>query len=108
MPKFKSVIAGLAISTALTGGVVGMGAATTVTSANAMTTAITSAAYPTWGGGCGWRRGCGRCCGGHRHHRRSHHRFRLIINNHNNNDNFLRNDNRSDRLRPLTLGGDDE
>ncbi|GAA3417190.1 hypothetical protein [Streptosporangium vulgare] len=29
MPKFKSVLAGLAISTALTGGVVGLGAATT-------------------------------------------------------------------------------
>jgi len=98
MPKYKSVIAGLAISTALTGGVVGLGAATTVTSASATITTVTAAAFPTCGGG--WGRGCG-CCGCRSHHRRSHHRFRLIINNHNNNDNDLDNDNRNDRLVPV-------
>ncbi|GAA3411758.1 hypothetical protein [Streptosporangium vulgare] len=108
MPKFKSVLAGLAISTALTGGVVGLGAATTATSAGAMTTTVTAAAFPTCGGGCGWRRGCGRCCGGGWRHHRRHHRIKVIINNHNNNQNSLRNENRSGLLRPLTLGADDD
>ncbi|WP_433366747.1 hypothetical protein [Streptosporangium sp. CA-115845] len=103
MPKYKSVLAGLAISTALTGGVVGMGAATTVTSASAMTTTVTSVAFPTWGGGCG--RGCG--CGGRSHFRRSHHRFRLILNNRSNNDNHLDNFNRNDRLVPVLTERDD-
>ncbi|MGJ6961260.1 hypothetical protein ACSDR0_05060 [Streptosporangium sp. G11] len=111
MPKFKSVIAGLAISTALTGGVVGMGAATTATSAGATTATVTAAAFPTCGGGCGWRRGCGcRCCGGgHRNHHRHYqrHRIRLIINNYNNNRNELRNDSRSDRAVPFFAGDDD-
>ncbi|WP_030910544.1 hypothetical protein [Streptosporangium amethystogenes] len=99
MPKFKGVLAGLAISTALAGGIVGMGAATTVTSASAMTTTVTAAAYPTCGGG--WGRGCG-CCGGCRSSfRHTRHRFRLIINNHNNNDNHLDNDNHNDRLVPV-------
>ncbi|MER6175535.1 hypothetical protein [Streptosporangium sp. NPDC001681] len=98
MPKYKGVLAGLAISTALTGGVVGMGAATTVTSASAMTTTITGAAFPTWGGGCGRGCGCGRS-----HFRRTHHRFRLTLNNRSNNDNHLDNFNRNDRLVPVLV-----
>ncbi|MEU4831443.1 hypothetical protein [Streptosporangium sp. NPDC023615] len=98
MPKFKSVIAGLAISTALTGGVVGMGAATTVTSAGATATTVTAAAFPTSGCGWGHRR---HCCGDrYRHH---HKRFKLIINNNNDNNNDL--ENRTDRVVPLVTGG---
>ncbi|GAA3028037.1 hypothetical protein [Streptosporangium longisporum] len=94
MPKFNSVIAGLAISTALTGGVVGMGAATTVTSAAASVTTVTAAAFPTHGCGWGHRR---HCCGDrYRHH---HKRFKLIINNNNDNNNDL--ENRTDRVVPL-------
>ncbi|WP_433350510.1 hypothetical protein ACQP25_40745 [Microtetraspora malaysiensis] len=51
MPKFKSVIAGLALSTAVTGGAVALGAATTATAANAGIVQV----------GCG---GCGGGCGG--------------------------------------------
>ncbi|WP_433350520.1 hypothetical protein ACQP25_40770 [Microtetraspora malaysiensis] len=52
MPKFKSVIAGLAISTAMTGGAVALGATTTATTANA---AVVQAGWG--GGGGGWGRG---------------------------------------------------
>ncbi|WP_329085731.1 MULTISPECIES: hypothetical protein [unclassified Streptosporangium] len=95
MPKFKSVLAGLAISTALTGGVVAMGAATTVTSAGAMTTAVTAGTFATWGGG--------GCCGRDRHrfHHRRHERFRVFHNNDTFNRNRLHNDTRSDRVVPL-------
>ncbi|WP_436763941.1 hypothetical protein [Streptosporangium sp. V21-05] len=93
MPEFKSVLAGLAISTALAGGVVAMGAATTITSANAMTTAVTAGTFTTWGGG--------GCCGRDRHYRRSHHRFRLTLNQDNCNRNRLDNRTRSERLVPL-------
>jgi hypothetical protein len=92
MPEFKSVLAGLAISTALAGGVVAMGAATTVTGANAMTTAVTAGTFTTWGGG-----GCCR----NRDYRRTHHRFRLTLNNDSCNRNRLHNKTRSDRLVPL-------
>ncbi|MGW0588079.1 hypothetical protein [Streptosporangium sp. NPDC002607] len=99
MPEFKSVLAGLAISTALAGGVVAMGAATTVTSANAMTTTVTAAAFPAWGGGCGGG-GCGR---GNRHnfHTRHRERFRVFENNDSFNRNRLHNDTRSDRAVPI-------
>ncbi|MFF5111758.1 hypothetical protein [Streptosporangium sp. NPDC000509] len=93
MPEFKSVLAGLAISTALAGGVVAMGAATTVTSANAMTTAVTAGTFTTWGGG--------GCCRRDREFRRTHHRFRLTLNNDSCNRNRLHNKTRSDRLVPL-------
>ncbi|MEU8202615.1 hypothetical protein [Streptosporangium sp. NPDC049046] len=93
MPEFKSVLAGLAISTALAGGVVAMGAATTVTSANAMTTAVTAGTFTTWWGG-------GGCCR-NRDYRRTHHRFRLTLNNDSCNRNRLHNKTRSDRLVPL-------
>ncbi|MGI5492406.1 hypothetical protein [Microtetraspora malaysiensis] len=52
MPKFKTVIAGLAISTAMTGGAVALGATTTATTANA---AVVQAGWG--GGGGGWGRG---------------------------------------------------
>ncbi|MGC5014751.1 hypothetical protein ACLQ2R_28630 [Streptosporangium sp. DT93] len=97
MPKFKSVIAGLAISTALTGGVVGMGAATAVTSAAASATTVTAAAFQAHGCGWGGRR---HCCGDR--YRHNHKRFKLIINNNNDNNNDL--ENRTDRVVPLVTG----
>ncbi|GAA2210016.1 hypothetical protein GCM10009850_054750 [Nonomuraea monospora] len=71
MPKLKSVIAGLAISTALTGGVVSVGAATTLASADAATQVSTGTSVLA-GNHCGWGwRRCGWGWGnrGHRHHR---------------------------------------
>ncbi|MEU1391372.1 MULTISPECIES: hypothetical protein [unclassified Nonomuraea] len=77
MPKLKSIFAGLAVSTAMGGGLVGLGAATTATSADAATSAgvVTSTSFQAgcfrrsrcggwgwgnnwggWGGGWGWRR----------------------------------------------------
>ncbi|MFF0867463.1 hypothetical protein ACIBK9_23720 [Nonomuraea sp. NPDC050227] len=64
MPKLKSIVAGLAMSTALSGGVIALGAATTTTSAEAATNVTTGATTTTlsgcfrrsWcGGGWGWR-----------------------------------------------------
>ncbi|MFG1704053.1 hypothetical protein ACFLIM_12740 [Nonomuraea sp. M3C6] len=81
MPELKSVIAGLAISTALTGGVVGLGAATTAASAAAQVSTGTSVLT---GHGCGWR----RCGGGGRHHNRV--RVNVFNNNVNRNDNINR------------------
>ncbi|MFG1700724.1 hypothetical protein [Nonomuraea sp. NPDC049309] len=98
MPKLKSVIAGLALSTALTGGVVSLGAATTTASADAATTQITAGKSVLAGHGCGWRpRRCGWGWGWKRwkkwNHRRHHGigRIRIVIINKNHNDN------RSDR-----------
>ncbi|GAA4927043.1 hypothetical protein HD597_011689 [Nonomuraea thailandensis] len=94
MPKLKSVIAGLAISTALTGGVVGVGAATTTASADAATQ-VSTAGSVLAGNHCGW--GWRRCGGGwgwgwnrgkrwgHRHH--GHGRIRVVIVNKNYNNN---------------------
>ncbi|WP_406312123.1 hypothetical protein OHA77_26210 [Streptosporangium sp. NBC_01639] len=79
MPMFKSVFAGLAISTALAGGVVGLGAATTMTAANAAVAQTTIVGFQTHcGGGCG---------GGHdRRYERRHFRLRIFTNNRNHND----------------------
>ncbi|WP_406312120.1 hypothetical protein OHA77_26195 [Streptosporangium sp. NBC_01639] len=87
MPTIKSVVAGLAISTALAGGIVGLGAATTMTTANAAVAQTTIAGFQAHcGGGCGWRRcGCGGGCHRGCHHRREHFRVRVITNNHNTN-----------------------
>jgi hypothetical protein len=82
MPKLKSIIAGLAVSTALSGGVIGLGAATTATSADAATSITSSASTLT---GC-YR--ATRCGGGWRYWR--HHRLpriRIIIVNRNKNKN---------------------
>ena len=57
MPKSKSVLAGLAISTALAGGIVGLSAATTATAANASVAQAAIGFQLGCGGGCGWRRG---------------------------------------------------
>ncbi|MEO3872700.1 hypothetical protein ABGB18_28130 [Nonomuraea sp. B12E4] len=81
MPELKSVIAGLAISTAMTGGVVGLGAATTAASA---ATQVGASASMLTGGGCrgwGW-------CGGHRRHHRMHIRLNVFNRNFNQNDHF--------------------
>ncbi|GHE35562.1 hypothetical protein GCM10017673_42970 [Streptosporangium violaceochromogenes] len=86
MPKFKSVLAGLAISTALSGGVVALGAATTATSATAGTATTGISSFQTsWGWntcGCWRRRGCRGwgwgCC-----HRRHHHRRLVVVNTNN-------------------------
>ncbi|MCC5579868.1 hypothetical protein IMZ11_30020 [Microtetraspora sp. AC03309] len=69
MPKLKSVIAGLAISTAMTGGAVALGAATTTTAANAGVIQVGC------GGGCGggWG-GCGGWGRGGRNHNRNFNR----------------------------------
>ncbi|MFG6196357.1 hypothetical protein [Nonomuraea sp. JJY05] len=99
MPKLKSVIAGLAVSSALTGGVVAAGAAT---SPAAAAVEVKSAA-PVLAGRCnggGWRRcgwgwggrwggrGWGPWAGGrgwgwHRHNRSPRVRIVIVNQNHN-------------------------
>ncbi|WP_433497892.1 hypothetical protein ACQP1K_23700 [Sphaerimonospora sp. CA-214678] len=75
MPKFRNVITGLAISTALAGGSLAL-AATTATTAAAATTTVASA---TNGCGWGWGHGCrGRNCN------------RNKLRNHNTNLNYWR------------------
>ncbi|SDQ44548.1 hypothetical protein [Thermostaphylospora chromogena] len=66
MPNIKKFATAVALSTALTGGVVGLTSAT-ATSANA-SAATTATAAATSGGWCGH---FGRCCGrnGHRIHK---------------------------------------
>ncbi|MFG1700723.1 hypothetical protein [Nonomuraea sp. NPDC049309] len=72
MPKLKSVIAGLALSTAVTGGVVGVGAAT---SAAGATTQVSNGASVLMDDGWGWG-------WGHRRHHRHHHHARCGKNHH--------------------------
>ncbi|MFJ2028962.1 hypothetical protein [Streptosporangium sp. NPDC087985] len=88
MLKLKSVFAGLAVSTAMAGGIVGLGAATTATAANAgvAPTAVGFSAWGGCGGGCGRR--CGGGCGGWGG-RREHHRIRVRIVNNNRNTNIV-------------------
>ncbi|MFI0422555.1 hypothetical protein C1I98_29760 [Spongiactinospora gelatinilytica] len=89
MPKVKKIAAALAISTAVTGGVVGLGAATATTTANA------GVAITTQNWGCGGHHGCGgghwggsHCggghwgghWGGHGHHKRWVNRSTVRIN----------------------------
>ncbi|TDC98342.1 hypothetical protein E1292_35430 [Nonomuraea deserti] len=99
MPKLKSVIAGLALSTAMTGGVVGLGA----TSAEANTPVRTGPSVVTgddggWGWGWGHRRHHRQSCKRHGHHHgggwgwgwghRRHHRGNICV--------VIRNDNRNE------------
>lgn len=67
MPNIKKFVSAIALSTALTGGIVGLGATATVNSASATTSASSAAATTNCFGGCCFR----RCCGpnGHRVHR---------------------------------------
>jgi hypothetical protein len=88
MPKYKNIVAGLAISTALTGGAVALGAATTTTTASASTATIASWGGGGGGGGSFWRGGCGNRCGGggcgggRRFWRCGHNRMRIHNSNH--------------------------
>jgi hypothetical protein len=102
MPKLKSILAGLAVSTALSGGVIGLGAATTATSADAATNISGTTSTVTWAGcyrrhrcgsgwGWGWRR--------HHHHRTG--RVKVKIHNRNFNRNRSR-DNTRDTTRDTT------
>ncbi|MEU1391373.1 MULTISPECIES: hypothetical protein [unclassified Nonomuraea] len=102
MPKLKSVIAGLAMSTALSGGVIGLGAATTATSADAATN-VTTAATTTTLSGCFRRSWCGGGWGGRnwRHHRFP--RIRIIIVNRNRNRNAVAG-NTHYQVRPYEYG----
>ncbi|TDE20399.1 hypothetical protein E1295_47255 [Nonomuraea mesophila] len=96
MPKLKSVIAGLALSTAMTGGVVGLGA----TSAEASTPVRSGPSVVTgddggWGWGWGHRRHHRHSCKRHGHHHggwgwghRRHHRGQICV--------VIRNDNRNE------------
>ncbi|PZG07177.1 hypothetical protein [Nonomuraea aridisoli] len=86
MPTFKSLVAGLAISTAMTGAAVaGAGAMTTAEAST--TTKIGTATGPVvaWGR-CHRIR---RCWGGwgRRHHHRNHHRVNVRVDNFNINNN---------------------
>ncbi|KAB8191301.1 hypothetical protein FH608_032490 [Nonomuraea phyllanthi] len=85
MPKLKSVMAGLAISTALAGGVVAAGATTTAASASTAQIS-TGTAVLTGGHGCGPR----RCWGWGGWWRRHHRNERMDIHVFNRNHNFNR------------------
>jgi hypothetical protein len=115
MPKFKSVLAGLAISTAMSGGVIGLGALTTASSANATASAATDAGVVAgWGGGC--HRRCGGWGGwggggwggwGRRHHRGGH--VKVHIHLHNSNTNNVRGDSDADaHARNFNFDREDE
>ncbi|MET7328778.1 hypothetical protein [Nonomuraea sp. NPDC005650] len=88
MPKLKSVIAGLAMSTAVSGGVVGVGAA--MSAADAATQVSSAASVLANGcGSSGWRR-CGGGWGGGRWANWRRHRMpriKIIIINANRNRN---------------------
>jgi hypothetical protein len=94
MPKLKSIIAGLAVSTAMSGAVVGLGAATTASSAGAATNLSSGTSTLAWST-CsrftrcgGWRSNGWRSNGwrnGWRHQRFP--RIRIIIINRNRNTN---------------------
>ncbi|WP_212746205.1 hypothetical protein [Nonomuraea sp. KC401] len=97
MPKLKSVIAGLALSTAMTGGVVGLSA----TSAEANTPVRSGPSVVTgddgrWGWGWGHHRRHRHNCKRHGHHHhggwgwghRRHHRGQICV--------VIRNDNRNE------------
>ncbi|RSN08646.1 hypothetical protein DMB42_21885 [Nonomuraea sp. WAC 01424] len=89
MPKFKSVIAGLAMSTALSGGAIALGAATTATSAEAATN-VTAAATTTTLSGCFRRSWCGGGWGWRNNWRRHRlPRIRIIIVNRNRNHDVI-------------------
>ncbi|RBQ18449.1 hypothetical protein DP939_18210 [Spongiactinospora rosea] len=96
MPKVKKIAAALAISTAVTGGVIGLGAATATTTANAGV-AVTTQGWNCGGGhhghGCGGGHFGGHHCdgghfgghfgghwGGHGHHKRWVNRSTVRIN----------------------------
>ncbi|MDR8412726.1 hypothetical protein MTP10_28840 [Nonomuraea sp. 3-1Str] len=103
MPTFKSAIAGLALATAATGGVVTVGALTTASSAGATTVTSTSGDFSMgcwrrWG--CGFRGGWGG--------RRGHQRVKIHIHIHNNNVNNNDNDADADAVAVSRHGEDDD
>ncbi|MFG2076783.1 hypothetical protein [Nonomuraea maritima] len=85
MPKLKSVIAGLALSTAMTGGAVVAGATVTTASASAATQVSTGTSVLT-GASCFRARRCGGW-GWRRHTRHNRRHINLIIENFNHNRN---------------------
>jgi hypothetical protein len=87
MPKLKSVIAGLALSTAMAGGTLVAGAATTTTGAAATTTKVGAGTSVLAGHGCFRARRCGWGGWGRRHHRHERKHLRIIIENFNHNRN---------------------
>ncbi|MGV9376869.1 hypothetical protein ACWDRB_13690 [Nonomuraea sp. NPDC003707] len=91
MPKLKSVMAGLALSTAFSGGVVGVGAAMSAADAATQVGTATSVLAKGCGGGGGWGRcGWGGGWGGGRWANWRHHRMpriKIIIINTNRNRN---------------------
>ncbi|GAA3233149.1 hypothetical protein [Nonomuraea helvata] len=100
MPKtFKNLMAGLAISTALTGGVVAMGATTSAANAGTGTQLSAGTSVLTGVTRCGrWRRcGWGGRRGGWGWRRERPQTIRILI--HNNNQNWNVNRNRFDDQR---------
>ncbi|WP_162795596.1 hypothetical protein [Nonomuraea lactucae] len=87
MPTFKSVIAGLALATGMTGGVVGLGALTTASAAGATTAGAATSVAGFSTGGCGWRRCWGGWGGRRGHHGRQRVKVHIHIHNNNTNDN---------------------
>lgn len=84
MPKLKSVLAGLALSTAM-GGAVVVGATATTASASAATQVSTGTSVVTGVTGCYRARRCG--WGWRRHHRHERRHIKLVIENFNHNRN---------------------
>ncbi|MEU6717709.1 hypothetical protein ABZ897_40120 [Nonomuraea sp. NPDC046802] len=82
MPKLKSVIAGLAITTAMTGGVVGMGSITTAYATPLHTTSFDDDGGDGIDGGDGLGLGDGEFGIGRRNFHHFHHRDRQRCNRH--------------------------
>lgn len=105
MPKFKSVLAGLALSTAAAGSIIGLGG---LTAAEANTASVsTGTSVLSWcghrcGGWGGWhRRGRGVRVHIHLHNR--NHNNNIIHPAHNTNTNFNRPDRERERQQPVLV-----
>ncbi|TDD50424.1 hypothetical protein E1286_12195 [Nonomuraea terrae] len=97
MPTFKSLVAGLAISTAMTGAAVaGAGAMTTAEASTTTKFGAATAPVVAWGR-CHKIRRCGWGGWGHRRHHRHHNRVNVRVDNFNINNNEHREHRRHDR-----------